>query len=315
MQQAQTTMNNPMAQGVPQPSPLSGIANHPIIQQIGQALAKAMQNIGFAGATPQVRQQGQEMEQRKAEAMANISATQQGLQQGQQRIGIESGRAEQEKAYQTGELGLGAERNKTEALRTQQQGAYQTGSLAIEKQRADQEYQQKKQELAMLAEKTAAEYGPGGLRSKEVGVEQQNAASNASRAGTDAKLASIADAREQLEAQYKQAEAQRAGLSTDRATLEDERKSRIAAANEIYGKSPWYETRSTSMQRMQDKIKEINDDINGRISQAEKAAGTGMGAATSALPTNKVQAKQQQNAPAAGIKVIRDANGRISGIQ
>lgn len=323
MQQAQQTMANPMTSGVPQASPIAGIANHPIIQMIGQALARAMQNIGHAGAAPEVRLQGQEMENQKAQAMARIAQEQQGLQQGQQRIGIEQQRTSQEGAFQTGQLA-------NERQRTTQEGAYQTGQLGlggernkIEQQRTNQEYETKKQQLDQEAKRISAEYGPGGLREREVGNETMNARSNASRAGTDAKLAQIADAREQLEAQYKQAEAQRAGLSTDRATLEDERKSRIAALGEVYGKSPWYETRATTAQRMQEGIKKINDDINGRIAQAEKAAGTGMAMGAPAAPPNKIQAKQQQRTgahspqqtPSAGIQIIRDANGRISGIR
>lgn len=325
MQQAQTSMQNPASSGVPQPGAIGGLENHPIVKMIGQALAKAMQNIGFAGAAPQQRLEGQEMENQKAQAMARIAQEQQGLQQGQQRIGIEQQRTNQEGAYQTGQLS-------NEQKRTAQEGTYQTGMLGqgaernrIEGQRANQEYETKKQQLDQEAKKIAAEYGPGGLREREVGNESMNARSNASRASTDAKLAQIADAREQLEAQYKQAEAQRAGLSTDRATLEDERKSRIAALGEVYGKSPWYETRATTAQRMQEGIKKINDDINGRIAQAEKAAGTGMAMGTGApmAPTNKLQAKQAQMAPQAGaqqtpsggIQIIRDATGRISGIK
>jgi hypothetical protein len=92
-------------------------------------------------------------------------------------------------------------------------------------------------------------------------------------------------------------------LSTDRATLEDERKSRIQAVTEIYGKSPWYEKRSTTLTNAQAKIKEINDDIDGRIAQAEKAAGTGMGATgwSGWKPSQGVLAKPgQQNATKTG---------------
>lgn len=270
MQQAMGMMSNPNAQAVPQQQPgVIDPSQHPVIAAIIKALASGMQGFSQTAMDPRERMQRQEMDAQKAEALGRMGIQQQQVGIEQQRANTEQQGVEQTGKYQTGELGESAKR---------------TAILGREadtgKQRADQSYEVEKKRLQIEADKASAEYGAGGLRSREVGATESTAKSTASRAATDAKMATIADAREKLEAQYKQAEAQRAGLSTDRATLEDERKARIAAVQEIYGKSPWYETRSSSLGKVQAKVQEINDDINARIAQAEKAAGTGAGAAT-----------------------------------
>lgn len=269
MQQAMGMMSNPNAQAVPQAQPgIIDPAKHHIIAAIINALASGASGFSQTSMDPRERMQRQEMDAQKAEAMARLGGEQQRIGIEQQRANTEQQGVTQTGEYQRGELG---ESSKRTAILGREAD---TG-----KQRADQSYEVEKKRLQIEADKASAEYGAGGLRSREVGATESRATSEASRAATDAKMATIADARERLEAQYKQAEAQRAGLSTDRATLEDERKARIAAVQEIYGKSPWYETRSSSLGKVQAKVQEINDDINARIAQAEKAAGTGAGAA------------------------------------
>lgn len=269
MQQAMGMMTNPNAQAVPQAQPgVIDPTQHPVIGAIIKMLSQGMQNYSQTAMDPRERMQRQEMDAQKAEALGRMGIQQQQVGIEQQRANTEQQGVEQTGKYQTGELG---ESRKRTAIAGRQ--------ADTEKQRADQSYEAEKARLKIEADKATAEYGAGGLRSREVGATESTARSTASRAATDAKMATIADAREKLEADYKQREAQRAGLSTDRATLEDERKARIAAVQEIYGKSPWYETRSTSLGKVQGKVKEINDDIDARIAQAEKVAGTGAGAA------------------------------------
>lgn len=281
MNMAQQTLQNPAASAVPQPQGGIDAGVHPVVAGLIKLLANAAQSYGWTSMPPQQRMEAQNMEQQKAEAMARISGQQQQLGYEGQRVGFEGQRT----AADVLAAKAAAKRSDVEAEQAPLRTAIEGRNADVNKQRADQSYEVEKKRLQMEADKAAAEYGPGGLRSQEVAAGTSRANSEASRAATDAKLAQIADSREKMEAQYKQAEAQRAGLSTDRATLEDERKARTQAVAEIYGKSPWYETRSTSMSRVQAKIKEINDDIDGRIAQAEKAAGTGVGAAKPTMPT------------------------------
>lgn len=287
MNMTQNTLQNPVASAVPQPQGGIDAGVHPVVAGLIKLLANAAQSYGWTSMPPQQRMQAQEMEQQKAEAMARLGMQQQQLGYEGQRVGFEGQRTEADVAASK----AAAKRSNVEAEEAPKRTAIESRNVDVNKQRADNEHEYQKANLKREAEKVAAEYGPGGLRSQEVAAGTSRAASEASRAATDAKLADIADRREQMEKEYKQAEAQRAGLSTDRATLEDERKARIAAVTEIYGKSPWYELRSTSLTRAQAKIKEVNDDIDARIAQAEKVAGTGAGATPTAggrTPTSTV---------------------------
>lgn len=121
MQQSQQTMNNPMTSGVPQPGGIPGIENHPVIQAIGQALAKAMQNIGFAGAAPEQRLAGQQMENQKAETMARLAQTgayqmgsldvaRQKADTGQQRADTAQQDVESKETTRAGQLELGSKK-------------------------------------------------------------------------------------------------------------------------------------------------------------------------------------------------------------
>jgi len=130
-------MNNPMAQGVPQASPIAGIANHPIIQMIGQALARAMQNIGFVRATPQVRQQGQELEQQKAQAIAQMAQRQQQLGYEGQRVGFEGQRT----AADVLASQAAARRSDVEVTEVPKRTAVEQQRVGIEQQRIESQAQ------------------------------------------------------------------------------------------------------------------------------------------------------------------------------
>lgn len=85
MQQAQTSLQNPLAQPVPQPQGGIDQGVHPVIAAIIKALSGGAQSYGWTGIPPEQRIQRQHMEQQKAETMARMAQT---------------------GAYQEGELGI-----------------------------------------------------------------------------------------------------------------------------------------------------------------------------------------------------------------
>jgi hypothetical protein len=284
---AASAWGNPNAQPVQQPQQgLIDPARHPQIAAVINAIAQGMHNFGMTAMDPRERIERQQLAEQKAEAMGRLGMQQQQLGLEGQRVGIEQQRAN------------------TEQQGVTQTGAYQTGELAesskrtkIEQQRADQEYETKKRELDNQTKqlqnetlRTQSEYGKGGLRSQEV-------AANVSRAATDAKMATIADAREKAEADYRQSQARAAGLQTDRATLEDERKARLAAVHDHFGQNRWYVPNSWTLQWQQEKEQEINDEIDKRIAQAERVAGTGAGAGINQTGSNTNAAPGNQQFP------------------
>ncbi len=273
--QAQAAFSNPAASTVPAANPIAGLANHPMVKSILDALASAASAYGWTSMPPQQRLEAQNLEAQKAEAMAKLSQGERQLGYEGQRVGFEGQRT----AADVQRSGAEANRANVEAGEAPKRTAIEQQTANTAQQRADQEYETKKRELDNQTKqlqnetlRTQSEYGKGGLRSQEV-------AANASRAATDAKMATIADAREKAEADYRQSQARAAGLQTDRATLEDERKARLAAVHDHYGQNRWYVPNSWTLQWQQEKEKEINDEIDKRIAQAEKAAGTGVGAA------------------------------------
>jgi len=291
MGMAMQSMQNPNAQAVPPAQGGIDAGTHPVIASILKALAGGMQSFGSSGMGPQERVQRQQMEQEKAQAMAQLAQGQQGLGIKQQEANTQQAGQQSEAGYRTGQLGLEGQRVGIEGAAQQATAANQKGMLGVaqtnaatDKQRADQEYEQKKRQIDNEVTKTTAEYGPGGLRSQEVSNQKTEAGAAASHAATSAKLAVLAGERDTAEEAHWAAESQRAGLGTDRTALEDQRKARIDAQREIFSKAPWWKPESTAADEMNKSIAKINKDIDGKIAVAEKAAGTGAGAAKSATP-------------------------------
>jgi hypothetical protein len=301
MQQAMGMMSNPAGQTIPTPQQPQG-GPHPVIQAIIRALSSGLQGAGYGAMPAQQQVESQQLAAQKAEAMARLAGQQQQLGLEGRRVGIEQQRAtteakgvEQTGAYQRGELEQSGKRTAIEQQRAD-----------IERQRANQSYETEKQRLQQEATRINAEYGSGGLRSQEV-------ASGASRAASEASLAATADARVKLERETSEAAMQRAGLSTDLKAIEDARQREIDGVKEIYGKNPWYERRSTTLDSYNKQLKEINARYDAKISAAEKVAGTGAGAA--GVVGGAVKRFKEGQQAVGGVTIERDANGRIIGVR
>lgn len=76
MQMAQQSMQGPMNQPVPQMGGQIDPMQHPIIGAIVKALASAAQTGGWTAMMPEERLQRQQMQQQKAETLANLAGTQ-----------------------------------------------------------------------------------------------------------------------------------------------------------------------------------------------------------------------------------------------
>ena len=269
IQQAATMFQNPNAAAVPPASPgVIDPTQHPVIKAIIQALSTAAQGYSQTAMDPRERMQRQEMDAQKAEALARLGLSQQQLGlEGQrvglegERVGIERGRAEQEKTFQTGQLAESGKR---------------TG---IEQQRADQEKEAKDRELTMQEDKFKQEYGIGGLRSREVATQESAAKTAQGRLAAEVQMNKIIKDRDDAEAAYRQGSLRAQGLQTDRTALEDERKARYKVVDDTLDKHFWfYDSKEDLLAAKNAKHAEIDKDINTRLAQAEKGAGTGAGA-------------------------------------
>jgi hypothetical protein len=203
-------MNNPMAQGVPQASPIGGLANHPIVQMIGQALARAMQNIGYVGATPQVRQQGQELEQQKAQAIAQMAQRQQQLGYEGQRVGFEGQRT----AADVLASQAAARRSDVEAAEAPKRTAVEQQRVQVEQQRADAEH----------AYQTGMLEKSGKQLDEEVRYHQQQGTLEQQRVNLEKSAQGLMKQRMQIEENHFDQQIKMQGLTFNRTVAEDERK-------------------------------------------------------------------------------------------
>lgn len=306
MQQSQQTMNNPMTGGVPQPSPISGIANHPVIQAIVQGLAHAMQNIGFAGAAPEQRLAGQQMENQKAETMARLAQT----------------------------------------------GAYQMGSLGISQQKADTGDVNAATRLKDVNRRMSMDEFTQGMRQQvEADKVEHNKALEALGQGRIDESAKRNDAYLQsVKNRYEIAE-QNVGLGAGKLAVQQDLANILRYRSALEGVSVAQRGTQQGVQAEQELAKMETDHwlqnlvgmggfprAQGAVNSAvplpgattptgtAPSAGPALGgppeAPTTAAPvqtpkaTNKIQAKRnQKQSQSQGIKVIRDANGKIIGIQ
>jgi hypothetical protein len=210
MNMGMSLMNNPMAQGVPQASPIGGLANHPIVQMIGQALARAMQNIGYVGATPQVRQQGQELEQQKAQAIAQMAQRQQQLGYEGQRVGFEGQRT----AADVTASNAAANRSNVEAQQAPLRTAIQSRGVDVEQQRADAEH----------AYQTGMLEKAGKQLDEEVRYHQQQGSLEQQRVNLEKNAQGLMKQRMQIEENHFDQQIKMQGLTFNRTVAEDERK-------------------------------------------------------------------------------------------
>jgi hypothetical protein len=153
MQQAQTSMQNPMAQPVPSGGGIPNIAQYPVIQKIIQGLGQIASSYGWTGQTPQERLERTQMEQQKAEALARLSQSQQQIGYEGQRVGFEGQRT----AADVEASKAAAKRSNVEAEQAPLRTAIESRNADVNKQRADQAYEAEKQRLKMEADKYAAE--------------------------------------------------------------------------------------------------------------------------------------------------------------
>lgn len=271
MQQAMGMMTNPNAQAVPQAQPGTiDPTQHPIVGAIIKMLSQGMQNYSQTAMDPRERMQRQEMDAQKAEALGRMGIQQQQVGIEQQRANTEQQGVTQTGEYQRGELG---ESSKRTAIAGRQ--------ADTEKQRADQEYKNRSRELDTQEKKFAAEYGTGGLRSREVATQESSAKTAQGRLAAEQQMNKIIADRDAAEAKYHQDSLRAQGLLTDRTALEDERKSRYKVADDSLDKHFWFfDSKESLLDRKNQEHAKIDAAINPRIAEAERAAGTGAGAAT-----------------------------------
>lgn len=225
MSMGMSLMNNPMAQGVPQAAPISGIANHPLIQMIGQALARAMQNIGFVGASPQVRQQGQELEQQKAQAIAQFAQRQQQLGYEGQRVGFEGQRT----AADVTASNAAANRSNVEAQEAPKRTAIQSRGVDVEKQRADAEH----------AYQTGMLEKAGKQLDEDVRYHQQQGTLEQQRVNLEKSSQGLMKQRMQIEENHFDQQIKMQGLTFNRTVAEDERKQLHTSLDEWAKSNSW----------------------------------------------------------------------------
>jgi hypothetical protein len=169
MQQAQTSMQNPMAQAVPQSGGVIDPSIHPIIAKIIEALSGGAKAYGWTAMPPAERLERTQMEQQKAETMARLAQT---------------------GAYQQGELGyrrdmadVASQNAKTRQEEEQRKREQGETALTIKQQMADlatekNEWQKELASGRLDAAKTrisnqAAQFEKTlGIRIKQVGIEQ-----------------------------------------------------------------------------------------------------------------------------------------------
>jgi len=282
LRQAMQSLSGSPFQGTPQQG--GSIDSSSVLGKIIGALAQGAGAYGWAGMTGQEREQRTAMEQQKAEAMARIAGQQQQLGLEQQRVGIEQQRAGTEASaqratekYQTGEL---AESAKRTGIAQQQ--------ADIEKQRADQEHEAKTRELDIRDKQFNAEYGIGGLRSREVATRESEAATASRRAAAEEERNKIDQERDEAEANFHMASLKAQGLQTDRAAIEDKRKEAHAGIDKDLEKHFWfYDSKETLADTRAKRYAAVDEQFDAQLAQAEKAAGTGAGAGTGGMPSGQ----------------------------
>lgn len=306
MQQAAGMFANPNAAAIP-PAPQGVIdpMQHPVIKAIIQALSQGAQNYSMTAMDPRERMQRQEMDAQKAEAMARLGMQQQQLGYEGQRVGFEGERTAAEVARS------GAQKSQAEA-----ETAAIPQRTKMEQDRITNEKAAKDRELAVQEDRFKAEYGVGGLRSREVGAQEQAQKTASRRAAAEEQMNKIIKDRDDAEAAYHAGQLRAQGLQTDRTTLEDERKARYKVVDDTLDKHFWfYDSKESLLNAKNAKHAEIDKDINSRVAQAEKAAGTGAGAGWSGWKPNQGVLAQpgqgQGDNPAPEGTVIQGPNGKL----
>lgn len=259
MQQSQASMNNPMAQAVPQGNPLAGMAQHPLIQGLLRALSTAAQSYGWTAMQPGERLERTQMEQQKAEALAKQAAQQQQLGYEGQRVGYEGQDVQTRKAaqiaqqrYQEGELGV---RQGELGVRQGELGVSQQRATT-DQQRADQEHQVALQRLDNEA-KTLEENIRAHKAEEKIG---------GGRLSIEQKANDIASRRLDIEAKHYEDTLSLQGKQFDRQLAEDERKTLHASLDGYYKEHPWMATLTgTGAQTLQQMHKNIDDYIDQKI--------------------------------------------------
>jgi hypothetical protein len=170
MQQAQQSMQNPMAQAVPQQGGgLSAIVNHPIVKAIVNALATGAQSYGWTGQSPQERLERTQMEQQKAETMARMAQTgayQEGELQNRRLMAQTGAAREQDYAADV--------KSKAESRDTQNAIKQQLADLAVQKNEWQKDMSAGRLDAAKqkISNQAAQFEQTFLLRSKQVGIEQ-----------------------------------------------------------------------------------------------------------------------------------------------
>lgn len=288
MASAQQSMNNPMAQAVPQMGGgIQGLAQHPVVQKIIQTITQALQGAGWTGASPQERLERTQLEQQKAETMARLAQTgayQSGELQNRQNLATI---AQQNADTKTKNEASQEEQRKTMADIAQQRQDLVTeanewkkdlaaGRLSQAKQRLDNQASQFEQTVKLRAQQVGIEQAKLELAQTGMGIKQgflDLANTALSQKGTSEGLQAI----QQIQ-----------GLAFEHPVL-----------NQIFGL----------------------DDVTKRVGQAEGAGipGVGTGGAAPTVgapsapaatpPANKVQAKQNQKKSATAPQFHYDAQG------
>lgn len=309
MGMAVQSMQNPNAQAVPPAMGSIDAGTHPVIASILKALAGGMQSFGSSGMGPQERVQRQQMEQEKAQAMAQLSQGQQGLGIKQQEADTATKGQQATAAYQTGELGLGQQRATTESEAQKATAAHQTGTLAetTRKNTADIAHQQAEDEYNQSQLKQRADQLNETVRNNKANntIEQN-------RTGIEAQMAQIAASRVSMEEKHFEQTATQQGQALDRNIAEDERKSLLKTVDDFYAghtiERAWKGMGQDSMMKQKDII---NDHIDQKYHLNKYADQS---SASSAPPADKASAKAaQQNGGSGGQRQAVFQNGKQIG--
>lgn len=169
MQQAQTSMQNPMAQAVPQGGGVIDPSVHPIIAKIIEALSGGAKAYGWTAMPPAERLERTQMEQQKAETMARLAQTG-AYQQGE----LETRRQQADTAADRAKTYAESEQSKAESRDTQNQIKQQMADLATEKNAWMKELASGRLDAAKtrISNQAAQFEKTFQLRAKQVGIEQ-----------------------------------------------------------------------------------------------------------------------------------------------
>jgi hypothetical protein len=294
MSQAQQSMDNPMAQAVPSMGGLQGLAQHPVVQQLIQGIAKAAQGYGWTGSSPQERLERTQMEQQKAETMARMAQT---------------------GAYQSGEL---ANRQAMTTIAGQNADTKAKNEASQEQQRKTMaDIAQQKQDLATEANEWKKDLAAGRLSQAKQRLDNQ-----ASQFEQTIKIRA-----QQVGIEQAKLELAQTGMGIKQGFL-DLANTALSQKGTAEGLQAIQQIQNLSFEHpilgqlfgLDDVAKRVSDAASAGVpGTAPTGKAPSVGGPTAPLPqppaTNKVQAKQNQKAPkAAGPQLHYDAQGnRIAG--